>query len=76
MDVLIPNTEKFLNPIVLKPLYEYIITIPTVERKLQDADIDNLKCECKVFKNVLNGENQLIGTQFVNMYSIYRFIDL
>ena len=55
MDVLIPNTEELLDPIVLKPLYEYAITIPTVQRYADaDADTDNLICECKVFKNVLN----------------------
>ena len=50
-NVLIPNTERFLKPIVLKPLYEYAMTIPTIKRKLRrDADTDNLNVNARYSK--------------------------
>ena len=49
------------------------LTIPTVKRKLRNTEIDNLKWECKVFKNVLNeiSWEKLIQAELIGLFQMF-----
>ena len=55
MEVLNPKSKTFLEPFILKPLYDYAVKIPNVSRIMleKNADIDVLGAQCKVHKYVI-----------------------
>ena len=38
----------------LKPLLEFASTTPVIHGKVEDLSYDKLKCECNVFRSVIN----------------------
>ena len=58
MEALSPNSPYFLQYDVLKPLYDYPVTIPAVSEffvKLKVSDAD-LGAECRIFSRALGGK--------------------
>ena len=49
-----PSHTAFLNADGLKPLLEFASTIPVIHGKVEDLSYDKLKCECNVFRSVIN----------------------
>ena len=47
-ETLKPSTISFLDAQQLKPMLNFIQTIPAVSRKVEDFSFDQLKCECNV----------------------------
>lgn len=48
-----PSNTTFLEGEELKPLLEYVKTIPVVSRKVEELSFDQLKSECDVFRSVI-----------------------
>ena len=55
MEALHPKSKQFLDSSLLQPLYEYALPIPNVSKVLLEkgADIEVLRAQCKVHKNVV-----------------------
>lgn len=47
---LLPRCDTFFDPVHLKPLLEYALTIPTFKNKFQSDIVTSLAAECLVFK--------------------------
>jgi hypothetical protein len=48
-----PSHTPFLDAKELKPLLDFVRTIPVVSRKVEDLSFEKLKCECEVFRSVI-----------------------
>ena len=66
MDALSFKHTDYLNPSLLQPLFEYMLTIPVI------SDFLTLKSECKVLKNVILRDFE--GTENVDVAEIYMFL--
>ena len=52
-----PSHPKFCDAMFLHPFFEYMLTIPMIERKLNALHVDSIasfKSECNVFKKVIH----------------------
>ena len=56
MEALSLKHSDFLNPSLLEPFFDYMLTVPEIRKQLSDLHVDDhssLTSECKVFKNVI-----------------------
>ena len=56
MDALSFTNTDFLDPSLIRPLFDYMLTVPKINDKLCSLRVDDftaLQSECKVFKNVI-----------------------
>ena len=74
LEVLSPSHPQFCDPCLLKPLFDYMLTVPIIKKDFDERhiDVNNFASECKVFKNTIlrnfkPNENHDIG-------DIYQFI--
>ena len=81
MECLSPKSDRFLDADSLNPLFEYAKTIPVIHKEYMRLDLSeqDLKCECRIFKRVLEkkdfSQNGLI--EFINVaeYVIKNYLE-
>ena len=74
MEALNPKSKTFLEPFILKPLYDYAMTIPNVSRIMleKNADFDVLGAQCKVHKNVIL--QNIEHVESIDIMDVLRFL--
>ena len=56
MEALSLKHSDFLNPSLLEPFFDYMLTVAEIRKQLSDLHVDDhssLTSECKIFKNVI-----------------------
>ena len=74
MEALHPKSKQFLDSSLLQPLYDDASTIPNVSKVLLEigADIEVLRAQCKVHKNVV--EENLEDGDPVDVLDVFRVL--
>ena len=80
MDALLPSHYEFIDSSTLKPLFEYMLTIPAISLKLRLMKVDDFEffsSECKVFNfesKTLSCVNLIVSGGTVDIGDIHEFL--
>ena len=76
MGVLLLSADDFLDSTALKVLFEYVMTIPLISRRLQGKCLENLRAECQVFRPVLLAIEWKVDptTKSINMNDVAGYV--
>ena len=80
MEALSLKHSDFINPSLLEPFFDYMLTVPEIRKQLSDLHVDDhssLTSECKVFKNVItrNFDENIdvdVGDIHAFLYKLFR----